>query len=115
VQALEETDFWELLSSVISDWGCLPLYPTKVPPELLEDVDLQMRIHLWFIHDGTPLHFLLTFWEFLNHVLLEQWTGQGGPRVWRACSPDLNPLDFYFWAYLKCTVYAQTSLTANTE
>jgi len=35
----------------------------KVLPGLLEDVDLQTRIHLRFIHDGAPPHFLLAVWE----------------------------------------------------
>jgi hypothetical protein len=26
-------------------------------PELLQDVDLQTMIHLWFMHDGVPPHF----------------------------------------------------------
>jgi len=35
----------------------------EVLPGLLEDVDLQTRIHLRFIHDGVPPHFLLAVWE----------------------------------------------------
>jgi hypothetical protein len=30
-----------------------------VLPELLQDVDLQTRIHLWFMHDGAPRIFIL--------------------------------------------------------
>ena len=30
-------------------------------PELFENVDLHTRIHIWFMHDSTPPHFLLAF------------------------------------------------------
>ena len=36
----------------------------------------------------------------------EQWIGRGGPVAWPPRSPDLNPLDFYFWGHLKSVVYA---------
>jgi len=43
----------------------------KVLPEPLQDMNLQTRIQLWFMHDNVPPHFLLAVWEFLN-MLLEQ-------------------------------------------
>jgi hypothetical protein len=36
----------------------------NVLPELLQDVHLQTRIHLWFMHDSVPPHFLLAVREF---------------------------------------------------
>jgi len=42
---------------------------------------------------------------FLSKVFPEQLVGQGGPTAWPARCPDLNPLDFYLWEYLKRTVY----------
>jgi hypothetical protein len=44
----------------------------NVLPELLQDVDLQMRIHLWFMHDGAPQHFLFAVRELFNNVFREQ-------------------------------------------
>jgi hypothetical protein len=38
--------------------------------ELLQDVDLQTRTHLWFMLDGAQPHFLLAFWEFLHNAIL---------------------------------------------
>jgi hypothetical protein len=55
------------------------------------------------MHDGAKAHFLLAFREFLN-VCPEQWRGQVGPTAWPDCSPDLSPLDFYFWGHIKSTV-----------
>jgi hypothetical protein len=45
----------------------------NVLPELLQDVGLQTRIHLWFMHDGAPAHFLLGVQEFLNNLFLAKW------------------------------------------
>jgi hypothetical protein len=62
-----------------------------LPELLLQDVHLQTRIHLRFMQDGTPPHFLLAIQKFL-----EQWIGQGGQIAWSAAhSPDLNPLVCY--------------------
>ncbi|GFV57058.1 uncharacterized protein TNCV_2931811 [Trichonephila clavipes] len=33
------------------------------------------------------------------------WIGRGGPIAWPARSPDLSPLDFFLWGFLKGLVY----------
>ena len=35
------------------------------------------------------------------------WIGRRGPIRWPARSPDLTPLDFWLWGYLKEKVYAE--------
>jgi hypothetical protein len=64
-------------------------------PELLQDVHLQTMIHLWFMHDAVPPHFLLAVREFLSFVCPEQWICQSGPIAWPARAPDLSPLHFH--------------------
>ena len=39
--------------------------------------------------------------------------GRGGPIPWPARSPDLSPLDFWPWGYLKYTVYANAVTTLD--
>jgi hypothetical protein len=63
-------------------------------PELLQDVELHIRIYLWFKHKGAPPHFLLVFRAFLNKVFTGQWLGRGGSTAWPVHCSDLNPLDF---------------------
>ncbi|EZA58874.1 hypothetical protein X777_00695 [Ooceraea biroi] len=70
-------------------------------PILLEDVSLQIRNQLWFMHDGTPAYFSRTAREFLNNNYINRWIGRGGPIVWPARSSALNPLDFYLWGHLR--------------
>ena len=42
------------------------------------------------------------------HTLLKMlgcWIRRGGPIIWPTPSPDLTPLEFYLWAFLKAKVY----------
>ena len=52
----------------------------NVPPELLQDVDLHTRIHLWFMHDGVTPHFLFAVWKLLNCVFPKQWIEEGAQQ-----------------------------------
>ena len=31
----------------------------------------------------------------------KRWIGRGGPVAWPARSPDVTPLDFFLWGYVK--------------
>lgn len=72
---------------------------------LLEEVPLQIRNNMWFMHDGAPPHFSVIVREYLDNRFPNQWIGRGGPFPWPPRSPDLNPLDFFLWGYLKDLVY----------
>lgn len=74
-------------------------------PTLFEDVPLQLRQKMWFMHDGAPPHFRVAVRDHLNAHFRNRWIGRGGPVPWPARSPDLNPLDFYLWGHLKTLVY----------
>lgn len=74
-------------------------------PELLEDLSLDIRQHLYFMHDGAPAHYRVTVREFLNETIPNRWIGRGGPVPWPARSPDCNPCDFYLWEHVKSLVY----------
>jgi hypothetical protein len=63
-------------------------------------------IHLWFMHDDSLPHLFLATREVVNNLFPTRFTGRGGPTVWSAISPDLNPFDFYLRRYLKSAVYA---------
>lgn len=75
-------------------------------PNMLEDVPLNFRARIWFMHDGAPAHFSLIAREFLNEAYPGRWIGRAGPIAWPARSPDLNPLDFFVWGHLKSMVYS---------
>ena len=41
----------------------------------------------------------------LNDTFGNRWIGRGDPITWPPLSPDLTPLDFHFWGYMKTLVY----------
>ena len=51
---------------------------------------------MWFMHDGAPAHITVDVRHFLDATYPQRWIGRGGPVIWPARSPDLNPLDFFF-------------------
>jgi hypothetical protein len=53
----------------------------KVLPELLQGIDPQIGIRLWFVHDSDLLHFLIAVREFLNSMLREEVEKQRGLLV----------------------------------
>ena len=59
-----------------------------------------------FQQDGAPPHFANVIRDKLNTELPVRWIGRRGSVEWPARSPDLTPLDFFFWGYLKNKVYA---------
>ena len=76
-------------------------------PQLLEEVPLDRRGRMWFLHDGAPAHFSRMVRRFLDGHYTRRWIGRGGPQAWPARSPDLTPLDFYLWGHLKKLVYGE--------
>jgi hypothetical protein len=60
---------------------------------------------LIFQQDGAPAHFAVDVRRFLDKTFPGRWTGRGGPIRWAPRSPDLTPLDFFLWGYVKANVY----------
>ncbi|GBL80916.1 hypothetical protein AVEN_26325-1 [Araneus ventricosus] len=57
-------------------------------------VYFQLR-NAWFQHDGVPAHKTSS----VKQYLVEE-------QEWPPHSPDLTPMDFFLWGYLKQQVYA---------
>jgi hypothetical protein len=47
----------------------------------------------------------VTVSRYLDEVFPNRWIGRRGQIEWPARSPDLTPLDFFLWGYLKGKVY----------
>lgn len=60
---------------------------------------------VYFQQDGAPAHFSRLVREYLNIVFPNRWIGRMGPIPWPARSPDLTPLDFFLWGFLKDKVF----------
>ena len=61
---------------------------------------------MYYQHDGAPPHFSQVVRQYLNHKFPNRWIGRGGAKNWSPWSPDLNPLDYHVWGYMKAVVYA---------
>ena len=71
-----------------------------VTPQLEE-----FQPHILFQQDGAPPHWGLKVREFLDKKFPARWIGRGGPIPWPPRSPDITPLDFFLWGYVKDVVY----------
>ncbi|GBN11814.1 hypothetical protein AVEN_177443-1 [Araneus ventricosus] len=57
--------------------------------------------------DGAPLHYGNIVREFLDTTFPQRWIGRGAVMAWPPRSPDITPLDFYLWGYVKQHVYSE--------
>lgn len=73
--------------------------------DCLDTLPLNVRQNMWFMQDGAPPHFSLIAREYLTQAFHGKVISRGSPVAWPARSPDLNPLDFFLWGYLKSLVY----------
>lgn len=60
---------------------------------------------MWLQNDGCPAHYAVSVRNYLNNEYPDRWIGRLGPMLWPPRSPDLNPLDFFYWGCIKEKVY----------
>ncbi|GBL72830.1 hypothetical protein AVEN_128034-1 [Araneus ventricosus] len=71
-----------------------------------EDLPLSNLRNVWFQHDGAPLHKVSSVQQYIRDTFQQQVIGYGGFVEWPPRSPDLNPMDFFLWGYIKQRVCA---------
>lgn len=71
----------------------------------LDDINLETRTQIYFQQDGAPPHRLQEVRALLERCFEDRRIGTDGPIPWPPRSPDITPLDFYFWGYVKDEVY----------
>ena len=63
------------------------------------------------MQDGAPPHWAKAVRDWLNSNLQQRWIGRGGVEdnniPWPARSPDLTPMDFFLWGFIKSKVYVK--------
>jgi hypothetical protein len=64
-----------------------------------------LQLNVFFQQDGTPPHWGLTVRKSLNKTIPNRWIGRDGSITWLPRSPDITPLDFFFWGYVKNQVF----------
>ena len=79
--------------------------------EWYDNLPLEKLRRLWFQQDGTYAQYALRDRNWLTDTFGEQLIVRGGPVPWPPRSPDLTPLDFYMWGYVKSLVYVDRPQT----
>ncbi|XP_058804559.1 uncharacterized protein LOC131671826 [Phymastichus coffea] len=74
-------------------------------PGLLDGVPEELQENLIFMHDGASAHTAANVRNYLDQVYGGHWIGNNGPVRWPVKSPDLNPLDYFYWRTSKEAVY----------
>lgn len=82
----------------------LEMLQNQIVPAL-QNMFGQEAQNIWLQQDGAPPHYGREVRQYLNNVFPRRWIGRRGAVEWPARSPDLNPLDYFFWGYLKYLVY----------
>lgn len=67
----------------------------------MEEIPLDQRREMIFQHDGAPCHNAMIVRHLLDRVFPGKWIGRGSQRTWPPRSPDLTPMDFFFWGHIK--------------
>ena len=66
-----------------------------------------------FQQDGAPPHWALVVRDSLNENFPNSWIGRDGPTAWPPRSPDVTPLDFFFWGFVKQKVVRESVRDIN--
>ncbi|XP_076377818.1 uncharacterized protein LOC143259442 [Megalopta genalis] len=90
--------------------AALTSFLRNVLSELLDDVPLEIRQNMCFQMDGAPTHYAANVRAHFSETFRNRCIGRLGLRetgAWPPRSPDMNPMDFYFWDYLKNEMYRE--------
>lgn len=77
----------------------------------LDELSLEDFRNMYFQQDGAPPHNAGFVENYLNAKFDNRVISTNGTIRWPARSPDLTPLDFFLWGYLKDKVYSTPSAT----
>lgn len=79
---------------------------TETLPDFLDALPLRERLTIWFQHDGAPCHSTRQVLEYLQDTFNGKIIGRYADVPWPPRSPDITPLDYFLWGYLKEKVYS---------
>lgn len=74
--------------------------------ESIEDLPLTYLQNFYLQQDGAPPHNARIVTDYLDNRYENRWIGTNGPIRWPPRSPDITPLDFFVWPFLKEKVFS---------
>lgn len=81
--------------------------------EYLGQLSSEKRGAVYFQQDGAAPHRTKAVLQHLKTVFGDRLIAHGTTIEWPARSPDLTPMDFFFWGYIKDKVYKTPSIDMN--
>ncbi|XP_045456076.1 uncharacterized protein LOC123665890 [Melitaea cinxia] len=99
--SLNSDKFLELLNGPVDDY--------------IDELSLDAYSQMWYQLDGAPAHSVVSARERLSEMFGQQWIGHHGPSRWPARSPDLTPMDFFLWGFIKNDVYSTEKMETMTS
>uniref|UniRef100_A0A0K0EGT5 Transposable element Tc3 transposase n=1 Tax=Strongyloides stercoralis TaxID=6248 RepID=A0A0K0EGT5_STRER len=75
--------------------------------------ELESDEGMWFQQDGAPSHTARETLDLLNRLFENRVISKKANINSPARSPNLNPLDFFLWGYLKDRVYSNSPKTLD--
>lgn len=73
----------------------------------LHELPIRERLQIWYQQDGAPCHSTRDVRQYLQNLFNGRVIDRYSELCWPARSPDLTPLDYFLWGYLKDKVYRQ--------
>ena len=89
----------------LNDQRYLELLEGQILPAIRAIIPQNQLNNVWFQQDGRPAHNVQVVQTLLRQTFNNKVISNGGPVNWPARSPDITPLDFYLWGYVKNEVY----------
>lgn len=97
------------------------LNAAKYQKLITDHVEPELRIRLgteferaWWQQDGAPSHTSQNSVDLLNKLFNGRVISKNCSRFWPAFSPDLNPLDYWFWSLLKRRLGYYTTMSVES-
>ncbi|XP_033214085.1 uncharacterized protein LOC117171141 [Belonocnema kinseyi] len=86
------------------------LLAEEVGPALVDALDGGDEEIIWQ-QDRAPAHTAHQVRNLLNEMFDRRWIGKFSPFIeWAPRSPDLTPLDYFFWGHIKSKIYGHVRL-----
>ena len=80
----------------------LDLLQQFLEPQLIQDGILDSVVYQ---QDGASPHFALSVRNYLNDTFPGRWIGRASLRLLAPRLPDLTPMNFFAWGFIKANVY----------
>lgn len=88
------------------------LLETMVIPELRRRLGSRFN-SCWYMQDGAPPHTTLNNIAYLNQTFSGRLISNKSSIIWPPYSPDLNPLDYWFWSHSRKIISQDVPETAD--